>query len=173
MKKKFVDYYMGIAETTALLSYAKRLKVGAVVVKDHQIIGTGYNGTVEGWDNNCEEIEFMPISYTGSLDVEKEWPFVGKYWINGVETDSRYKLKTKPEVLHAEMNCIIRIAKSTESSENATLFCTHTPCIECSKIIYQAGIKQVYYRHEYRSNDGVEFLKKCGIHVKKYDPDIQ
>ena len=58
---------------------------------------------------------------------------------------------------------------STESGIGAILFCTHSPCLQCSKIIYSSGIKTVYYKNEYRSNDGIEFLKKCGVEVIKYE----
>jgi len=78
--------------------------------------------------------------------------------------------KTKPEVLHAETNALAKIARSTNSSEGATLFVTHEPCLDCAKIIYQAGIKEVYYRNGYpRANGGIEFLKKCGTNVYKLD----
>lgn len=75
--------------------------------------------------------------------------------------------KTLPEVIHAEMNCINKLAKSTESGENSIMFITHSPCMECSKSIYGAGIKTVYYKNEYRDNSGINFLIKCGINVIK------
>lgn len=143
MKPKFVDYYMKIAEVTAGLSYAKRLQVGAVVVKDNQILATGYNGMPSGWENVCE---------TETYD----------------EDGFHITLKTKPEVLHAEMNSLMKVATSTESSLGATLFCTHSPCLDCAKAIYQAGIKEVFYKNDYRSNDGINFLKLCDVNVQKY-----
>lgn len=171
MKKKFIDYYMSIAQLTSKLSYAKRLQVGAVIVKGNQIIGTGYNGMPSGWDNDCEYIEFMPYDQTEHLDTEEiwhEWPFEGQFWIGNQLTTKRYKLKTKPEVLHAESNAIAKVSRSTESSEGSTLFCTHAPCIECAKLIYQSGITGVYYKNQYRDNSGVEFLKQGGIDVHQY-----
>ena len=138
MKPKFIDYFMRVAELTATLSYAKRLQVGAVIVKGNQTIGTGYNGMPTDWENTCEiELE------DGSL-------------------------KTKQEVLHAETNAIAKVARSTVSSEGATLFCTHAPCIDCAKLIYQAGIETVYYKETYRSEDGLNFLRKSGINVHQY-----
>jgi dCMP deaminase len=138
MKLKFIDYFMRVAELTATLSYAKRLQVGAVIVKGNQTIGTGYNGMPTDWENTCEiELE------DGSL-------------------------KTKQEVLHAETNAIAKVARSTVSSEGATLFCTHAPCIDCAKLIYQAGIETVYYKETYRSEDGLNFLRKSGINVHQY-----
>ena len=139
---------MKVAETFAELSTARRLHVGAIVVKDDRIISIGYNGMPSGWDNNCEdEIVESYSGYEGSIH--------------------RTVLKTKPEVLHAETNAIAKLAKSTESGDGATMFITHSPCLDCAKLIYQSGIKSVYYRNTYRSDDGVEFLKKCNIEVNK------
>lgn len=149
MKKKFIDYFMEIAELTSKLSYATRLKVGAVIVKDNQIIGTGYNGMPAGWDNCCEyetPEEIDPDSRTITLS----------------------RLATRPEVLHAESNAILKVAKSTESSDGATLFCTHAPCIECAKLIYQAGITTVYYKEHYREDAGIKFLKQGDVNVHEY-----
>jgi len=141
VKKKFVDAYMKVAETFAELSTARRLHVGAIVVKDDRIISIGYNGMPSGWDNNCEIELHQPIG--------------------------RVDLVTKPEVLHAETNSIAKLAKSTESGDGASMFITHSPCLDCAKLIFQSGIKSVYYRNTYRSEDGIEFLKKCNIEVNK------
>ncbi len=171
MKKKFIDYFMGIADLTSQLSYAKRLQVGAVIVKGNQIIGTGYNGMPTGWENNCEQIEFMPFDAGGWLDpteIWHQWPYEGKFWIDGVECDRRYRLKTRPEVLHAESNAIAKVSRSTESSDNATMFCTHAPCIECAKLIFQSGINTLYYREQYRDDSGVNFLNQGGVNVHQY-----
>ncbi|MBP9998945.1 MAG: dCMP deaminase family protein [Bacteroidales bacterium] len=76
---------------------------------------------------------------------------------------------TKPYVLHAEANAITKVAQSGNSSQDATLYVTASPCIECSKLIIQAGIKRVVYRDEYRLTDGIELLKRAGIEVEKVD----
>lgn len=149
MKPKFIDYYMKIAEVTADLSYAKRLHVGAVIVKDNQILATGYNGMPAGWSNECE--------YRVS-----EYNEVTKSWYLTEET------KTKPEVLHAETNSIAKVARSTESSEGAIMFCTHAPCIECAKLIYQSGIDTLYYKEQYRNNAGLKFLELSGVNVHQH-----
>jgi dCMP deaminase len=122
---------MDVAERFAQLSSAKRLNVGAIVVKDDRIISIGYNGMPTGWDNCCE--------------------------------DSNNK--SKPEVLHAESNAIAKLAKSSESGLGASIFITHSPCIECAKLIYQSGISTVYYKNVYRSSAGIEFLKKSKVKV--------
>lgn len=83
-------------------------------------------------------------------------------WCNICEDEHN---KTLPEVIHSEMNCINKLAKSNESGEGSTMFVTHSPCMECAKSIYGAGIKKVYYKNYYRDDAGIEFLKKCGIEV--------
>lgn len=77
--------------------------------------------------------------------------------------------KTKPYVLHAEANAITKVAKSGNDSNGATLYVTDAPCLECSKLIIQAGIKRVVYMIEYSVRDGIELLKRAGIEVCKYD----
>jgi len=173
MKPKFIDYYMKIAETTAELSYAKRRQVGAVIVRDNQILATGYNGMPAGWENNCENIDWDKGA-GGWIDPEE---FNERYPHEGYHAEAqrnvRYGLKTKPEVLHAESNAIAKVARSTESSEGATLFCTTAPCIDCAKLIYQAGIKSVYYRDQYRSDEGLKFLQQGDINVHQHSNSIQ
>lgn len=77
---------------------------------------------------------------------------------------------SKPYVLHAEANAISKVARSNNSSDGATLYVTASPCMECSKLIIQAGIKRVVYGEKYRLMDGVELLKRAGIQVD-YMPD--
>jgi dCMP deaminase len=76
---------------------------------------------------------------------------------------------TKPYVLHAEANAITKVAKSGNSSEGATLYVTASPCLECSKLIIQSGIKRVVYRDEYRLTDGIDLLRRAGVEVEKVD----
>jgi dCMP deaminase len=141
IKEKYLGAYMKTARVFAELSSAKRKHVGAVVVKDDRIISIGYNGTPSGWDNNCEQV----------VGHNHEGPV----------------LKTKAEVLHAESNAIAKLAKSTESGDGASMFITCAPCIDCAKMIFQSGIKEVFYGEDYRDNDGIHFLNKCGITVKQ------
>ncbi len=76
---------------------------------------------------------------------------------------------TKPYVLHAEANAITKVAKSGNSSDGATLYVTASPCLECSKLIIQSGIKRVVYRDEYRLTDGIDLLRRAGIEVERVD----
>jgi dCMP deaminase len=131
--------YLKIASTWANnMSNARRLKVGCIIVNDGQIISDGFNGTPSGFDNNCE------------YDTYKD----------GIPI-----LVTKPEVLHAESNALMKLCKSTNSSLGSTIYLTHSPCFDCSKLILQSGIIRVVYNMEYRTNDGINFLKQSDITV--------
>jgi len=147
MKQKWVDAFMDTAERFAQLSSAVRLQVGAVVVKDNRIISIGYNGMPSGWTNVCEEEIGHVLDESGNI----------------VET----RTKTKDEVIHAEANAIIKLARDGESGNGSSLFCTHAPCIHCAKLIHGAGIEKVYYRESYRDENGLVFLKACNIEVQK------
>ena len=140
---------MQTAQVFAELSHARRLHVGAIVVKEDRIVSIGYNGMPAGWDNNCED------------EIGHVFDDIGHV----VET----RLKTKPEVLHAEMNALMKLAKSTESGNGADLFITHAPCLDCAKGIFQAGIARVWFGTAYRDSAGIDFLKKSNIQVTQHD----
>ncbi len=168
MKKKFIDYYMDVAERTSKLSYATRLQVGAVIVKDNRILSYGYNGMPTGWENDCEYKDYMAGDadrWMSTDEIETQWPFLE--YDKTVESNRRYRLVTKDEVLHAEMNCLMKVAQGTESSKDATLFTTAAPCIHCAKAIYQAGMSEVIYKKVYRTDEGIHFLEKCGVKITK------
>jgi dCMP deaminase len=169
MPNKFDDAHMKVAETYAKLSSATRLKVGSIIVKDDRIISIGYNGTPAGWDNDCENKEWCSAGgWLSPEEIVEGWPYEGSYLdAAGNTMQGRYRLKTKPEVIHAEMNAIGKLAKSAESGKNATMYITHAPCFECAKLIHIAGIKKVFYREQYRNTEGLEFLDKCNIEVEK------
>ena len=146
MKDKFKQVYIKVAKDFADLSHARKLKVGALIVKDNRIISFGYNGMPTGWDNECEEMHTEEGEYEAHI------------WY-----------KTRPEVIHAEQNAIAKVAASTESSEGASMFCTHTPCTECAKMIVQAGIKEVFISEHYESDNyksGEEVLQQSGVEVQ-------
>jgi len=142
MKDKFKQAYIDTAHRFAELSHARRLKVGAIVVKDNRIISIGYNGMPAGWENNCEVVV-------------------------GYNTNNEPELKTRPEVLHAETNAISKLARSSESGLDADMFITHSPCLDCAKLIHQTGIKRVFYSENYRDDSGLTFLEKSGIIVEQ------
>ncbi len=126
--------YMDIAIRWGKMSHARRKQVGCIIVKDGQIISDGYNGTPNGFDNDCE------------------FP-------------TRYGWETKPEVLHAETNAITKLAKGTQSSKDATMYITLSPCFDCAKLIIQSGIKRVVYAEEYKITAGIDLLKQAKISV--------
>ena len=147
---------MDVAQRFSELSSAKRLKVGAIMVKDDRIISIGYNGMPSGWTNDCEDKVYAT-----------EWSIDNNHWEYQEEDGTSYNLKTKPEVIHAEANAIAKLAKSSESGEGSMMFLTHAPCIDCAKQMYTAGVKTVYYRSTYKNDDGLKFLEKCEIVVEQ------
>ena len=125
-----------------------------------------------GWDNNCED-QVWDKGAGGWLDpdeFEAQYPYEG--WHEGAGRDVRYGLKTKPEVLHAESNAIAKLAKSTNSGLGADLFVTHSPCLDCAKLIYQSGIRRVYFNQNYRDDSGIRFLEKSGVEVIQPQLDV-
>ena len=143
MKASILQAHLDVAARYAELSTARRLKVGAIIVKDNRIISIGYNGTPPGWDNNCEEL----------VHRIAEEPV----------------LKTLPEVIHAEENAIAKLARSHESGEGAAMFITHAPCAQCAKMILASGIGSVYYRQQYRDDAGIKFLQRGGVAVQQLE----
>lgn len=136
--KKPDEFYLGMAREVGTTSRAKRRRVGAIIVKDHNIIAFGFNGTPAGFPNTCE----TPDGKT-----------------------------TLPEVLHAESNAITKCAKSTQSSEGSTLYCSDGPCFDCAKLIIQAGIIRVVYENDYHDISGLDLLTKAGIKHERYNFD--
>ena len=132
-QQKLDKTFINIAKEVGTLSHCTRSKVGAVLVKDGNVISFGYNGTPAGMDNTCEE--------------------------NNV---------TKDEVIHAEMNAILKAAKSGNAVDGSTLYLSLSPCQNCCKLIIQSGIKRVVYLEGYRDLKPIEFLSKF-IEVEKYD----
>ena len=161
---------MDWAKRCAELSHAVRLQVGAVIVKDDSVISYGYNGMPAGWDNKCEEQEWCSGGgWLSPEEIEAGWPYEGEYYdSSGYAVPGRYRLKTKPEVLHAESNAIAKLAKSNNSGVGADIFVTHAPCMECAKLIYQSGIRRVYFNQNYRDDAGIKFLKTSGVEVKQF-----
>jgi dCMP deaminase len=149
------------AERFSQLSSAKRLQVGAIIVKDDRIISIGYNGMPAGWTNECEEKEY----FIGNIPEK----YSTDPWIFKDEDGGVGRIKTKTEVIHAEANAIAKLAKGNDSGDGSTMFLTHAPCIDCAKQMYTAGVKTVYYRNTYRDTIGLDFLRKCDIMVSKVE----
>ena len=145
------EAYMQMAEVWAKRSKANRLQVGALLVKDEQIISDGYNGMPSGMygdDEVCEEYAYPP-GYDGQ---------------DGIGGPPDMIVRTKTMVLHAEANAILKIAKNGgKGAEGATLYTTFSPCPECAKLIKQAKIARVVYRNNYRLPEGVQMLEFLGV----------
>lgn len=173
MKQKYIDLYMDWAKRAAQLSHARRLQVGAVIVKNDSVISYGYNGMPAGWDNDCENKEWCSAGgWLSPEEIEEGWRYEGTYLdADGNVMKGRYRLKTKPEVLHAESNAISKLAKSSNSGDDADIFITHAPCLDCAKLIYQSGIRRVWFGQHYRDDAGVKFLTASGVAV--VTPEIQ
>ena len=146
--------YLRMAKIWAENSYAIKRQVGCLIVKDNSIISDGYNGTPSGFENVCETVECNTVCVLyGPQDLRlcRECGFG--------------KLVTKPYVLHAEANAISKLAKSTNNADGATLYVTDEPCLECSKMIIQAGIRRVVFWRDYHDHSGKELLIKANIEV--------
>lgn len=148
MKEKLKTFYMKVAGHAAELSYCERGKVGAVIVKNGNIISFGYNGTPSGFDNCCEEKK--KISWSPSNTVNEE-----------------YELVTKNEVLHAEENAILKLAREGGSAEGSAMFCTRSVCQNCAKMVIAAGVKDFYYVEKYRTTEGLDMLERAGVNVSQ------
>lgn len=160
--------YIDLASRIALMSHASRSKVGGVLVKDNNIISYGWNGTPAGMDNECEEKEWMSRDAAAGLspaEIEAQWPYAStEHFAAG-----RFRLVTKPEVAHSEVNIIGKLARSGgPGADGSTLYCTLSPCPSCAVLIKQSGIVRVVYRDEYRLPGGVEMLRKLGVQVEKF-----
>ena len=140
------SYFMKITQLVAERSTCTRRAVGAVIVKDKQILSTGYNGAPSG-TRHCLDI--------GCLRAELNVP-----------SGERHELCRG---IHAEQNAIIQAAYHGVSVKDASLYCTNLPCSICAKMIINAGIKVIYYRSGYADPMSQEMLQEAGIDVKQYD----
>lgn len=143
MCSRIEKLYMDIASRVSQMSYGRRAKVGAVIVKDNNAVSFGYNGTPSGFDNNMED------------EIIDE--------VTGLK-----KLVTKPEVIHSEMNAICKAARQGISIDGASLYVTLSPCYDCAKAIIQSGIKKIYYKEIYRNDEPIKLLEKAGIECIHY-----
>ncbi len=147
-KPSFDDIYMELAENLAKRSHCVKAKVGAVLTKDTRIISVGYNGPPAG-THNCDE----------------------EYPLEGCPRDSKGSCSL---ALHAEQNAILYASKNNVPIEDCTLYVTLSPCIACARVIFTIGIKKVFYMNSYAdfkglpSDEGVDFLRKFGVQVERY-----
>ena len=143
------EYFMGMAELTAKRSTCLRRNVGAVIVQDRHIVATGYNGAPRGIDHCGER--------GGCLREER-----------GIPSGERHELC---RALHAEQNAIIQAATFGHSIEGATIYITHSPCVICSKMIINAGIKKILVGSEYPDPFAEEILSEAGLKIVSMDSE--
>jgi len=163
MKPNIDSVMMKTAINFASLSYAKRKKVGAVLSRNGRIIACGYNGTIPGADNNCEE-ECPHCHGTGFRHQMLE--FGGETEI-GCSKCGGTGLVTSEFVLHAEQNILTFCNRQGLKTDSCKLYVTMAPCKTCSKLIVSAGITKVFYNEVYRDMSGIEFLNKMNIETEK------
>ena len=161
----FDKRYLRMAQIWAENSYAIKRQVGCLIVKDNSIISDGYNGTPSGFENVCETVECLNQWIQGCVKTTK--PIDEVKSVEHCKDCTHSMLVTKPYVLHAEANAISKLAKGTNHADGATLYVTDAPCLECSKMIIQCGIRRVVYIREYHTNVGKELLKRAGIIVEQ------
>ena len=137
------EYFMKIAHVVAERSTCFRNNVGAVIVKNKHIISTGYNGAPRGLDH-CLDI--------GCYRKE-----------HNVPSGQKHELC---RAVHAEQNAIIQASLNGASTEDGVLFCTHSPCIICAKMLINAKIKKVYYANEYADQSAMDYFKEVGVEVE-------
>jgi dCMP deaminase len=143
-KQENDSLYMGIAIQYSKLSKAKRKQVGACLVTEHGVVLGGYNGCPTGCSNECES-----TVYTHH------------------DLGCRESLVTKPEVVHAELNCVLKAAREGVSCFNATIYTTLSPCVPCAAMLVNAGIKKLVYSELYRDDSGVQLLKSANVEVEQ------
>jgi dCMP deaminase len=135
--------YMDLAARIAEMSFATKRKVGAVAVREGNILAFGFNGTPSGFDNDCEYKDYYE--------------------------EGDYRLVTKPEVIHAEANLVCKAARDGISLKGSTIYITTAPCCNCSLLLIQSGIDRIVYRDFYKTDLGLTFIKESGIQIKHLD----
>jgi len=142
-QERYDKYFINRCFEAAKMSHCNKLQVGAVAVRDNRTILDGWNGTIPGQDNCCEDVTFG----FGNAVI----------------------IKTKPTVIHAERNIIFYAARKGISLEGATMYITHNPCIGCAQAMAAAGIRRVVYAEFYKTAEGIDFLKELNIEIVKVE----
>lgn len=149
-QQKIDEYYMSLALRVSELSHGVRGKVGCCLVTDNDLTVLGTNGLPKALGNNLEFLEFKGFSYTDNN-----------------EPIANLKFKTKEEVVHAELNAVLKCAKEGVSVKGATIYTTLSCCSQCASMLATCGVKRVVYLEEYRDAKGIDILKECDIIVEK------
>ena len=165
MKNKYKLAFMDMAERFGQTSTAERLKVGCLLVKNGGIISEGVNGMPPDWPTEvCEDIAYASSDigmWLEAEEIEDQYPFKNGKGI--------YQLITKPECRHSEIAALEKMWNKHETTEGAEAYISHSPCLNCSIKLFTAGIQKVYYRHKYRSDEGIEYLKANGVEIEQIE----
>lgn len=137
---RYDETMLATAKLFGELSYCEKKKVGAVIAKDGRILATGYNGTISGFDNQCETYSMLED-----------------------------KLVTSPYVIHAEQNVLMFCAKNGIPTDGTTMYITLSPCINCAKLMIQAGIKRVVFLEYWKDLSGLELLREAAVDLVYWD----
>jgi dCMP deaminase len=172
--KKFDKPMMETAFVWAKQSHCKRSKIGAVLAKDGRVLAVGYNGTLAGKDNNCEDYMLIKEGVKVNTDYYKSCKKnPDKYLITNhrlekledlVDIYDKERLQLSPYVLDAEQNVLMFAARNGIITQDTTIYITKSPGKTSSKLIAQSGIKRVVF-HEDSDDSGASFLKDCNIAV--------
>jgi len=139
------EYFMEIARVVAKRSTCLRNKVGALLVRNKRILSTGYNGAPRGLEH-CLDV--------GCLREERS-----------IKSGTRHEIC---RAVHAEQNAIIQCALHGVSTEGATLYCTHQPCILCAKMLINAGVRKVVFEQAYPDEEAMDYFRRAGVEVVKF-----
>lgn len=147
--------YMGMAIDMASISYGVRGQVGAILVTNYGVILTGVNGLPQQLGNTLEDPVYDLVTQFGE---SPKYVYIG--------------LETKKEVIHAELNCILKGAREGVSTVDATIYTTVSPCAQCASMLVSAGIKRVVFLSTYRDTRGLKILRDCGVIVEQIEGEI-
>lgn len=162
---RYDETMLATAKLFGELSYCEKKKVGATLAKDGRILATGYNGTVSGFDNQCEtEVSCYSCNGTGQLVVPLFDLDTDNYICKKCNGAGKL-LVTSQYVIHAEQNVLMFCAKTGIPTDGTTMYITLSPCATCAKLIVQAGIKKVVFLEYYKDLSGLEFLKLAGVEL--------
>ena len=159
-QERYDNYFINRCIEAAAMSYCKRGQVGAVAVKNNRTILDGWNGTIPGTDNCCETKVCDKCNGSGTIDIAHGT-------IECSRCNGEGKITDHGLVIHAERNIIFYAAKEGIPLEGATMYITHAPCIGCAQAMAASGIKEVVYKNNYKTTEGVDFLRSINIKVRQ------
>lgn len=178
IKDRYIPAFLDIAKVIANLSYAKKKKVGAVIVSNNRLLASGYNGTPTGSDNTCEDLVIEKkyrcsdvdcrnhregiIKFTDADDIDSA---VCTVCFNKIEVYTEERLVTRDSVIHAEENAILQCARYGISTDGTVMLVTDSPCEKCARLIAEAGITTVYYDKVHKEGVGLLKLLDYGLAV--------